>query len=887
MNLKIFTSFRNASMLSIKGLCFCILVLCSSKLTAQMVLISGTSFDPVVATDTSRAFWGVNDIQYTGFQQGTSFDITPPLTPNVDANIFDAKFYYGITNNANKLDKVRYNKTIGAASDNQLVFSPYRGAGQTNFLSYSVSNLAANSAYEVRISYCSAVSTSYTTCGPGEVSSFRGIVNPDSDQNALTGGSESAQIKAGQCSTVVYKPGGNSRAIGTDGNLNFFLSNMQSGNCKAIAIKSIEIWGTPKPKIVVAEGDEACVKEEITLKSSIIYNGTYKWEVSTNGTSWTNIGSNPSQIYALTTSNTTYQFRLTITSGGNSYVSDIYNVKAIDCCSENGAPASRRTVYYDDFGQADMSDKTGSTYKVWDYSDELNPKLVTKTTSTPFRWTLTPPPSTTNYTFQSTGPVSDGQYAVASNFVNGANLQWASCVTGTNPCPTNPTDHSGKVEGAALFLNFKQNTPGDVFYTRTIDNLCQKKLFFESWMSVFTNSASGTYYPVKIKVRLTEVGASPANVKEFSATVDRGQGWVKLATDITLTSSKSIKLELINDQDVTETGNDMILDDIKIMACAPPKIDAYFDLSTLSQITSICKPNPLSVYIKPSDMLKTYFGSTVKYLFQWTKTPNVFTSWETVGNPDVLPSTAESYTISNTSTDEAFVGLASGDKVYFRVIAASANTFNDESNFTKGSGKEANINDPCKTYSVSEPIEASIACPLPIHLISFSGEAKGNVNSIQWSTAFQKNNSHFVLERSTDGINFEELEVVKGQNSNMIKSYQYTDVHPSQGGNYYRLKQVEYSREFTYSNTIYLKSSLDNLGFGLYPNPNKGSFTIEVSDWQLGTYLEIVDINGRTLFHTSNVSENGKIEINGLTEGFYFVKLYQLSQVSTRKVVIY
>ncbi len=894
MNLKMFTNFRNASMLSMKALCFCILVLCSSKLSAQMVLISGTSFDPIVATDTSRAFWGINDIKYTGIQGG-NLTIIPPITPNVNANIFDATYYYAITNNAYKLDNTRYNRTIGVASDNQLVISPYRGTqNNEHLLTYSVAGLTPGANVEVRITYCSPISTSYATCtGSGGVG-MKGVLNPDTDQNSYNGG-DANKVNPGTCGTVTYSTTtGQSNPITAAGTMNFYLNTLEKGNCKAVAIKSIEVWGTPKPKVLIAEGSDVCAQELITMSTATSYNGTYQWQVNT-GSGWTNLSTNPTASYTPATAGT-YQFRVSVTpsvGGGGPFTSDPVSVTAALCCTENGKPTSKKTIYYDDFGTLDLSDATGKTYQVWNYSDMLNPYLETKTTTTPYRWTLAPAPTGATFVGTQDTPLQDGQYTVASwitgynsyNGRTGARLQWASCVTGPSSCPDINFDHSGKPEGAALFLNFPASTGGQTFYTRTIDNLCQKELTFEAWIAVFTNSAAGTYNPVDVKVRLTEVGnAANSVVANATATraADGGGVWVKVTQKITLTTGTAITMDLINNQNVSVNGNDLVLDDIKITACAPPTIDAYFDVPTLAQTLSVCPTEDVPLYTIASDLLKNYYSNNQQYLFQWTKTPSNIASWKNIGSPSATPSNLSITNISGLTT------VTTGDKIYFRVIAALPTTYTSRSNFQGGTANYANYNDPCKIYSVSEPIEATIACTLPVHLIYFTGQQQGTSNLIQWTTARERDNLYFVLERSADGVIFEDIDQQIGKtNSNGLKNYFFVDRLPLNGGNYYRLRQVDYSGVVTYSSTLFLKNDSESIGFGLYPNPNKGSFTIEVSDWELGTYLEIVDINGRTLFHTSNVSENGKIEINGLTEGFYFVKLYQLSQVSTQKVVIY
>lgn len=66
---------------------------------------------------------------------------------------------------------------------------------------------------------------------------------------------------------------------------------------------------------------------------------------------------------------------------------------------------------------------------------------------------------------------------------------------------------------------------------------------------------------------------------------------------------------------------------------------------------------------------------------------------------------------------------------------------------------------------------ASLSCtPLPVELISFSGEQKNSYNQINWSTITENNNNFFILEKSYDAINFEEISKINGfGNSNDIK----------------------------------------------------------------------------------------------------------------------
>ena len=63
---------------------------------------------------------------------------------------------------------------------------------------------------------------------------------------------------------------------------------------------------------------------------------------------------------------------------------------------------------------------------------------------------------------------------------------------------------------------------------------------------------------------------------------------------------------------------------------------------------------------------------------------------------------------------------------------------------------------------------------------------------LNWQTASEMNNDHFVVERSADGENFEELFSVTGKRfSSETSDYFGIDRYPFPSTNYYRLKQVD------------------------------------------------------------------------------------------------
>ncbi len=105
---------------------------------------------------------------------------------------------------------------------------------------------------------------------------------------------------------------------------------------------------------------------------------------------------------------------------------------------------------------------------------------------------------------------------------------------------------------------------------------------------------------------------------------------------------------------------------------------------------------------------------------------------------------------------------------------------------------------------------------------------------MSWTTATEKNSDYFNIERSSDAINFTTLAKIKSiaENGTSLKPINYllNDFSPLPNTSYYRLKHFDFAKSFTYSQIIsisYLKA--ENIKFIIYPNPNDGEFTIDIS----------------------------------------------------------
>jgi hypothetical protein len=109
---------------------------------------------------------------------------------------------------------------------------------------------------------------------------------------------------------------------------------------------------------------------------------------------------------------------------------------------------------------------------------------------------------------------------------------------------------------------------------------------------------------------------------------------------------------------------------------------------------------------------------------------------------------------------------------------------------------------------------------LPLTLQQFSVARKENTAELLWLTEQEINFSHFVIERSTNGIRFEPIAQVKAQGrQQQTNEYRYQDNLTVNAARtwYYRLKMVDIDGKYQYSTVRTIKDVTTTVA--VYPNP--------------------------------------------------------------------
>ena len=200
----------------------------------------------------------------------------------------------------------------------------------------------------------------------------------------------------------------------------------------------------------------------------------------------------------------------------------------------------------------------------------------------------------------------------------------------------------------------------------------------------------------------------------------------------------------------------------------------------------------------------------------------------------------------------------------------------------------------------SNIVEINTSGVNPVELAEFTYFIQQNNIILTWITASESNNYGFEIQRNLNNRNYQTIGFVKGHGTCFMENV-YTFVDSNLKGDiyYYRLKQLDFSGDFTYSEqiTISLESRAELTLYQNYPNPFNTSTRITYNLQEAGmVHLDIYDINGRKVsqlvngyqdngFHTVNWDGMNTNGIN-VASGTYFIKLCTTSDQFFRRLVL-
>lgn len=173
--------------------------------------------------------------------------------------------------------------------------------------------------------------------------------------------------------------------------------------------------------------------------------------------------------------------------------------------------------------------------------------------------------------------------------------------------------------------------------------------------------------------------------------------------------------------------------------------------------------------------------------------------------------------------------------------------------------------------------------PLPLQLLSFTGQQEGAYNLLRWTTTAERNTGRFEIERSVDNRHYTVSGSIQAAAQEGTHRYQYREEATGRD-TWYRLKMLDRDGSYAYSEVVLLRTQAATGTLNLYPNPAidrlfTGGLTGTV-DYQ------VTDLAGRLLLAGQALpGEEDGIDISDLNQGIYILAWKQGDRAGTLRFV--
>ncbi|MBS1737428.1 MAG: T9SS type A sorting domain-containing protein, partial [Bacteroidetes bacterium] len=188
--------------------------------------------------------------------------------------------------------------------------------------------------------------------------------------------------------------------------------------------------------------------------------------------------------------------------------------------------------------------------------------------------------------------------------------------------------------------------------------------------------------------------------------------------------------------------------------------------------------------------------------------------------------------------------------------------------------------------SLSDTVTSITSEVLPLTWASFNVVKQNKEALLNWVTFQESNTDHFIVEKSKDGIHFNEINrLLSAGNTSGTTSYSIIDYSPFAGLNYYRIAQIDRNGKLGYSPVRTLDFDRPKNLITVTPNPAKDKILITIENNSALLNATMVNVLGETILQNSIKQERNQIDISSLPSGIYFLKITGKDINEVKKIV--
>ncbi len=428
----------------------------------------------------------------------------------------------------------------------------------------------------------------------------------------------------------------------------------------------------------------------------------------------------------------------------------------------------------------------------------------------------------------------------------------------------NANDHTGNTNGRFLIVNANSQTAG-TYYQQTLTDLCPGNAYeFSVWVANLNNINSlvcgGNFGLPSITFSFYDGNnTNPFASKSTGAiplkTNAETDPWKRYAATIKVPNGVS-QLRVVMTSSIGGCGVDFGLDDIQLTPYGP---SISIDIPGGTQVsggTLFEKPYTSSFSFRATPQAVGLDDGSGSYTFaepvyQWQRKNSTTGVWENVAG--------------RTSLQYDVNGFNKTDTGWYRIVMANNGNIN---------------NNRCRIISNEIFLKGPDEATLPITLGAFTVNKQNNTALLKWTTLNEKENAYFEVYRSQNGVDFERIGTVAGSGTTgLSNNYQFTDdINGLSGIIYYRLKDIDFDGNGTFSKIIFLRGENSVATISVYPNPFVGNIKVTVnSSREQLAIIRLTNMAGQIVVKKQALIQRGHNivvlpELNKLQKGLYIVE---------------
>ena len=201
--------------------------------------------------------------------------------------------------------------------------------------------------------------------------------------------------------------------------------------------------------------------------------------------------------------------------------------------------------------------------------------------------------------------------------------------------------------------------------------------------------------------------------------------------------------------------------------------------------------------------------------------------------------------------------------------------------FTGGNGR-GNTKTNSQKLTLAGIVSPGFARVAQSAIVDFKAVPRQNKVRLNWKAENQEILDHFVIERSTDGVDFNSIGFVSSGSDHQTGQFSFPLTgNGGDGTEYFRLLEVFKDSSFSYSSVLKVATSQENESISLYPNPVRDKLNVTLPESSRPEKILIYDHSGQLL---KEVRTNGtnimEINVEDLPAGMYLLETSDQSTIN-------